>query len=140
MEDVVSASVAQRRFTALLLGLFALLALILSLVGIYAVMSYAVTQRTQEIGVRVALGATTGDVVRLVVGRSAVLVACGLGAGLIFSWILTRFLSSLLFGVSATDLVTYSGVSLVLAAVALIASYVPAHRAARVNPVEALRT
>jgi len=139
MDEVVSRSFAARRFSMMLLGLFGGLALLLACVGIYGVISYLVGQRTHEIGVRMALGAHGGDVLKLVVGQGCRLTAAGLGVGIAGALGLTRFLSSLLFGVKPADALTFAAASAILAAVALLASYVPARRATKVNPIEALR-
>ncbi len=139
MEEVLSASVAQQRFTMLLMGLFAGLALILALVGIYAVMSYLVTLRSHEIGIRLALGAGMNDVLQLMLKTGLSLTLAGIAIGLGAAWALTRFMSSLLFGVTATDPLTFAGVPLLLAVVALIACYLPARRATKVDPLVALR-
>src|SRR5262249_23845991 len=132
MDEKVSEFLSHPRFRAVLLGVFAALAVILAAVGIYGILSQSVSQRTQEIGVRIALGAQTGDVLKLVVGQGILLTVIGLGAGLAASVALTRFLSSLLYGVSATDPRTLAGNALLIIVVALIACYVPARRAARV--------
>jgi putative ABC transport system permease protein len=139
MNEIVSRSVAQPRFVLLLLGLFAALALVLAAVGIYGVMSYSVTQRTHELGIRVALGASSKDVVRLVVGQGMGLAVAGVGIGVAASLALTRVMESLLYGVSATDPVTYVVISLVLGVVAVMASVIPARRASKVDPMVALR-
>jgi putative ABC transport system permease protein len=139
MEQVVAASVTQPRFFAGLITVFAGLALLLAALGIYGVMSYAVTQRTHEMGIRAALGARQRDLLRMVVGQGMLLAAIGLAIGLAGAFGLTRLLTSLLFGVSATDPLTFIAVSLLLAAVAFAASYLPARRAARVDPMVALR-
>jgi ABC-type antimicrobial peptide transport system permease subunit len=120
-------------------GAFAAIALVLAAVGVYGVISYAVSQRTQEIGVRVALGAQRGDVVRLIVGHGAQLGAWGVAIGLVGALAVTRFLRTLLFGVSPFDPLSFIGVAAMLTAIALLASYIPARRAAKVDPVEALR-
>jgi predicted permease len=139
MGQRLSESLARRRFAMLALGLFALAALVLAAVGIYGVMSYTVAQRTREIGVRVALGASRRDVLGLVLKRGMLLALVGIGAGLAGALALTRVLSSLLFGVSASDPLTYAAIALLLAAAALLACYVPARRATKVDPMVALR-
>jgi putative ABC transport system permease protein len=139
MEKMVAESLTQRRFLMFLLGVFAALALALAVVGLYGVMSYAVTQRTHEIGLRMALGAQGRDVLRMVVGRGMALVGVGLAIGLAFAFALTRYMASMLYGVSAVDPLTYAGIALLLGAVALLASYIPARRATKVDPMVALR-
>ena len=139
MRQLLSESISGRRFNMLLLTVFATLALVLAAVGIYGVMSYSVSQRTHEIGIRMALGARTSEVLRLVVGQGMVLTAAGLGAGVIASLFLTRLMESMLFGVTATDPITFLAVSVLLAGVALAACFVPARRAAKVDPMVALR-
>ena len=139
MDELVSRSVSEPRFNMLLLGVFAGLALALASIGIYGVMAYSVAERTREIGIRMAMGAQAEDVVRLILRQGAVLILVGLGFGLAASFALTRVISTFLFGVSATDPVTFAGIALVLAVVALIACYIPARRATRVDPMVALR-
>jgi predicted permease len=139
MEHVLSQSVASERLSVMLLALFAGLAFLLAAVGIYGVISYSVTQRTHEIGVRMALGASTRDILRLVVWQGMRMVVIGLGLGLLVSLAVTRVMASLLFNVRATDPATFILVSLLLVAVALAATLIPARRAARVDPMTALR-
>ncbi|HEV2447257.1 MAG TPA: ADOP family duplicated permease, partial [Candidatus Sulfopaludibacter sp.] len=139
MNRIVSDSIAGRRFSMLLLGVFAVLALLLAAVGIYGVISYTVAQRTREIGIRMALGASRADVLKVVVAQGMPPVLAGLAAGLAASFGLTRLMAGMLYGVQASDPATLTGVALVLAAVALLAALVPARRAARVAPVTALR-
>jgi predicted permease len=139
MEDIVSQSVAPRRFSMVLLGVFAVVALALASIGIYGMMSYAVAQRTREIGLRMTLGAQSGNVLRLVIGHGMRLALVGVVLGLVASLALTRTMKTLLFGVSATDPVTFIGIALLLALVALLACWVPARRAAKVDPIVALR-
>jgi putative ABC transport system permease protein len=135
----VSNSLHTQRVATGLLALFATLAMLLAAVGIYGMMAYSVSQRTHEIGIRMALGAERRDVLRLVVGHGMVLTLIGMAIGLAGAFGSTRVLSSLLFGVRPTDLVTFAGVSTLLAAVALLASYIPARRATKVDPMVALR-
>jgi putative ABC transport system permease protein len=139
MEQMVADSMTQRRFSMTLLAVFAIVALVLASVGLYGVMSYSVTHRTNEIGIRMALGAKVTDVMAMVVGQGMKLSLVGVAIGLAGAFALTRVMSSLLFGVSATDPLTYAIVAFVLAGVSLVASYVPARRATKVDPIEALR-
>ena len=139
MDQIFADSIARQRFSMLLLAIFAAVALVLAGVGIYGVMSYSVAQRTHEIGIRMALGAQTGAVLKLAVGYGMKLVIAGIAIGLIAAFALTRLMSTLLFGVTATDPATFTLISLLLVAVAAIASYVPARRATKVDPIIALR-
>jgi len=139
LEDVVSRSIAAPRFTAALIGVFALLAMVLAAVGIYGVVSFVVAQRTAELGIRVALGARAADVLRLVVGQGMQPVLAGLAAGIVGALALSRVLSRLLYGVTSTDVATYAVVTLVLGGVALLACWLPARRASRTDPMIALR-
>jgi len=139
MENIVAGAVARQRFSMLLLAIFAALALVLAAVGIYGVMSYTVAQQTREIGIRIALGARRRDVLKMTVQQGIKLVGLGLVIGLPSAFMLTRVMSSLLFGISATDSTTFLSISLVVLAVALLASYIPALRATKVDPMIALR-
>lgn len=139
MNEVAAASFAARRFNMLLLGIFAALALVLAAVGIYGVMSYAVTQRTQEIGIRMALGARATDVLGLIIRNGMTLALVGIAIGLAGAAALTRLLATLLFGVTPTDTLTFVAVSALLIFVALLACYIPARRATKVDPLVALR-
>jgi predicted permease len=139
MQDRMTDSLAQQQFATMMLGAFAVFALILAIVGVYGVMSYLVTQGAHDIGVRMALGAQQSTIVRMVLRQAMELTGAGIVAGLIAAAALTRVMASLLFGVSATDVVTFSVVSFTLGAVALLASYLPARRATHVDPVVALR-
>ena len=139
LEDYVSASLAARRFTLTLLGLFGTLALVLAAVGIYGVISYAVSLRTRELGIRIALGAPRKGILQMVLGQGLKLAATGLGLGLVASFLLTRFLASMLFQVKPADVLTTFAVAAMLAGIALLANYVPARRASQVDPNEALR-
>ncbi|MFY9574375.1 MAG: ABC transporter permease [Blastocatellia bacterium] len=139
LEQVFSSSLDDRRFNLTLFGVFAAVALMLAITGIYGVMSYSVTQRTNEIGIRIALGAQAGDVLSMVIRQGMVLAVTGVGIGLLGALSLTRLMSSLLFAVSTTDLTIFAGVSVLLVSVALLACYVPARRAMKVDPITALR-
>ncbi|MBL8203157.1 MAG: ABC transporter permease [Blastocatellia bacterium] len=139
MDELTARSVASQRFYMLLLGLFALLGLVLAAVGIYGVMSYAVAERTNELGIRLALGASTRDVLQLILKHGLQLAALGLGIGLLGAIALTRMMKGLLFGVTATDPLTFALIALLLLLVAAVASYLPARRATKVDPLTALR-
>ncbi len=139
MDAVVASAMAERRFTMLLLALFAATALALSAIGIYGVMAYFVTQRTHEIGIRMALGASRRDVVGMVLGQGVRLAAAGVVSGVIGALLITRAIAALLFNVSPRDPWTLAALSATLTAVALLACYIPARRATRVDPIRALR-
>ena len=139
MEERVSGRMARPRFVSWLMGVFAGLALLLSAIGVYGVLAQTVARRTQEIGLRMALGAGRGDILRLVMRRGLGLVGVGLAIGGVCALLMTRLLQTLLFGVSQTDPVTFAGVMLTLGAVALLATWIPARRAMRVDPLVALR-
>ena len=139
MAKVVSDSIAAQRFTMILLGVFATLALLLSAVGIFGVISYVTGQRTQEIGIRVAMGAQRGDVLRLVLGQGMRVALLGVAIGLAAALGLTRLIATQLYGVTASDPLTFVGVASLLTLVALVACYIPARRAMRVDPMVALR-
>jgi putative ABC transport system permease protein len=139
MDAVVARATAQPRFNLVLLATFAAVALVLAAVGIYGVMSYSVSRRTHEIGLRMALGAQPGDVLRIVVGQAMVLAIIGACVGLLGALALGRFMSSFLYGVQPSDPLTFLAMAVVLGAVALTASYIPARRATRIDPLLALR-
>jgi len=139
LDRLLSESVASRRLSTFLLGLFAGLALLLATIGVYAVMSFAVRLRTNEIGVRVALGAQPWNIWWLVIDSGARIVLTGIGIGMVGAFVMTKLLSALLYGVTATDPITFGGVALLLACVALLACYVPARQAMHIDPVAALR-
>jgi hypothetical protein len=139
LRQIVDRSTSPRRFTALLLGGFALFALILASLGIYALISYSVNQRTNEIGIRMALGASARDVQASIIGQTLRLAAIGLAVGGVASFLLARAASGLLFGVTARDPQTFVAMAAILATVALLAGYLPARRASRIDPMVALR-
>ena len=139
MEEYLAASVAAPRFNTTLLSIFAGVALVLTVVGLYGVMSYSVAQRTNEIGIRMALGAQGRDVLMMIVKQGSKLILIGLAIGLFGAFVVTRLVASLLFGVTAKDPVTFTVVAMLLGIVALLACYVPAWRATKVDPMEALR-
>lgn len=139
MDDLVSASLGERRFAMQLVTVFGVVALMLAGIGIYGVMAYAVNQRTREIGIRLALGANATDIVGWVLKQGMVLTMCGVAAGLASALVLTRLLQGLLFGIAPTDVITYAALALLLGLVALLACYIPARRATKVDPMIALR-
>jgi putative ABC transport system permease protein len=139
MQELLAESNSGRRFNMLLLSLFAGVALLMAIVGIYGVMSYTVAQRTKEIGIRVAVGAQAGDVFRMVIGQGMMLALIGIALGLVAAFGVTRLMTSMLFGVEATDPTTFIGIALLLAVVALVACYIPGRRAMKVDPLIALR-
>jgi ABC-type antimicrobial peptide transport system permease subunit len=139
MSDVIADSLAAKRFAMVLLGVFAALAVLLSSIGIYGVISYVVGQRTHEIGIRMALGAERGSVLRMILQQAGKMVLLGVVVGLAAALALTRLMASMLFEVSAHDPLTFLGVAVLLGAVALTACYLPARRATRVDPIIALR-
>ncbi|MEK7829522.1 MAG: FtsX-like permease family protein [Acidobacteriota bacterium] len=139
LDEVIAATTAPRRFNTLLLAIFAAVALTIAAVGIYSVISYSVTQRTQEIGIRMALGAKPGDVIRLIVRQGMMLVLAGVIAGIVGAVAAARAISSLLYETKATDPATLAAIALLLTVVALLACYLPARRAAKIDPISALR-
>jgi ABC-type antimicrobial peptide transport system permease subunit len=139
MSEVIASSLAERQFSMILFGIFAALALLLASIGIYGVVSYLAGQRTHEIGVRMAMGARPRDVLRLVLGQGLKMAFLGVAVGIPAALALTRLMANLLFGVSATDPITFAGVGIILTFVALVACFVPARRATRVDPIVALR-
>jgi putative ABC transport system permease protein len=139
MDQLIGGSVAQPRFRAVILAAFSLLALVMASIGIYAVMNYLVVQRTREFGIRLSVGATRADLLRLVLGRAAALIAAGTCVGLAGAMLLVRFIAKLLFGTTPLDPLTFAAVPILLASVALAASYIPARRATRIDPMVALR-
>jgi putative ABC transport system permease protein len=139
LDQLVARTLAVRRFSLLLLGLFSSIALILAVVGIYGTISFSTAQRKREIGIRMALGAQTGDILRMVLREGTSLALAGVALGALFAALVTRYLGSLLYGVSATDPATFGTLSLFLVLVAIVASYLPARSAARENPLNALR-
>jgi putative ABC transport system permease protein len=138
-QQVYSASLGSRRFNVILIGFFGITALLLAATGVFGVMAYSVSRRMREFGVRVALGATSGNVLRMVLGQGMRTILIGVAIGIVGSFALTRAVSSLLFGVTATDPITFAAVTLTLISVALLACYIPARRATRVDPIVALR-
>jgi predicted permease len=139
MEQRVNESLARRRFSMLLLGVFASVALALATIGIYGVMAYLVNQGTRELGIRIALGASQRNIQSLVVRQGMALAVSGVTIGLVAAFLLTRLIRSLLFGVQATDPITFLGISLLLALIAMLASFIPAQRASRIDPMVSLR-
>jgi putative ABC transport system permease protein len=140
IQGAVDQSLSVRRFALSVLGLFASVALILAVSGIYGVIGHAVNQRTREIGIRMALGAARHDVFRLILGEGGRLAVAGVGLGIVASYLLTQFLRTLLFGITPTDPLTFGAVAVLLLLTALLACYFPARRASRVDPVIALRS
>jgi len=139
LNETVTASLAERRFSMVMIGMFALTALLLAGLGIYGVISYIVSERTHEFGIRVALGAQTRDILGMVLGQGIRLAAAGTAVGLIAALVVSHMMAGLIYGVRPTDPLTFAGVALVLIGVALLACYIPARRAIRVDPITALR-
>ncbi|HYY73063.1 MAG TPA: FtsX-like permease family protein, partial [Candidatus Bathyarchaeia archaeon] len=139
MDELFAKSLGPRRFRTLLLGLFAMLALMLATIGIYGVIAHSCAQRASEFGLRVALGAGRGEIIRLVMRQGLAVAALGVGSGLVCAFLVVRFVASLLYGVKPTDPITFIAVPVLLTGVALAASYIPARRAMRVDPMVALR-
>jgi len=137
--EIYAASLGSRRFNVIVIGFFGLIALLLATSGVFGVMAYAVRRRTREIGVRIALGAAAGDVRKMILAQSLRTIAVGIAIGFAGALVLTRAMKSLLFGVTATDPVTFAGVTVLLVAIALLACYIPARRATRIDPIVALR-
>jgi putative ABC transport system permease protein len=139
MSERLSRAIERSRFSSWMMGVFAALALTLASIGLYGLMAYTVRQRTREFGIRIAMGATTGEVAGMVVRKGMLLVAAGITIGVILAGVMARLLGALLFGISDTDPRTFLVVGAILAAVALVACYLPARRASRVDPTTALR-
>jgi ABC-type antimicrobial peptide transport system permease subunit len=140
VEFLIQRSVADRKFALALMSIFSAIALTLTAIGLYGVITYLVNQRTKEIGIRIALGAQVRHVLRMILSQGVTLVLVGTGAGLLLALLLTRLMSHLLFGITPTDPLTFSAIILVLASVSLLACYIPARRATLVDPVQALRS
>jgi ABC-type antimicrobial peptide transport system permease subunit len=138
-QQIYSASLGSRKFNVILIGFFGITALLLATAGVFGVMAYSVSRRTREFGVRIALGATSGEVLRMVLSQGMRTTLIGVAMGIVGSLALTQTVASLLFGVTATDPLTFAGVTLLLVAAALAACYIPARRATKVDPMTALR-